>query len=57
MLRTILIAAVAPGLCACTQETQNEIGRNIQNWTGTNGVLHGTGLGTVIRVEARGRAD
>jgi len=27
-------------LCAgCTQETQNKIGRSIQNWTGTNGVL------------------
>lgn len=24
---------------ACTQETQNSIGRAIQNWTGTNGVL------------------
>jgi len=24
---------------ACTQETQNKIGRSIQNWTGTNGVL------------------
>ena len=24
---------------ACTQETQNKIGRGIQNWTGTNGVL------------------
>ena len=23
----------------CTQETQNRIGRSIQNWTGTNGVL------------------
>lgn len=23
----------------CTQETQNKIGRAIQNWTGTNGVL------------------
>ncbi|MDH5464953.1 MAG: hypothetical protein OEW60_04940 [Thiovulaceae bacterium] len=23
----------------CTQETQNKIGRGIQNWTGTNGVL------------------
>lgn len=23
----------------CTQETQNEIGRTVQNWTGTNGVL------------------
>lgn len=26
-------------LTACTQEQQNKIGRNIQNWTGTNGVL------------------
>jgi len=24
---------------ACTQETQNKLGRSIQNWTGTNGVL------------------
>ncbi len=23
----------------CTQETQNQIGRSIQNWTGTDGVL------------------
>ena len=23
----------------CTQETQNKIGRSIQNWTGSNGVL------------------
>ena len=26
-------------LTACTQETQNKVGRAIQNWTGTNGVL------------------
>lgn len=26
-------------LSACTQESQNRIGRSIQNWTGTNGVL------------------
>jgi hypothetical protein len=26
-------------LGACTQEQQNKISRNIQNWTGTNGVL------------------
>ena len=24
---------------ACTQETQNQLGRAVQNWTGTNGVL------------------
>lgn len=35
----IVMAALLLGSAACTQETQNEIGRSIQNWTGTNGVL------------------
>lgn len=36
----IIALLVAAGtLSACTQETQNEISRGIQNWTGTNGVL------------------
>lgn len=26
-------------LAACTQEQQNKIGRDLQNWTGTDGVL------------------
>ena len=26
-------------LTGCTQESQNKIGRSIQNWTGTDGVL------------------
>jgi len=26
-------------LTACTQETQNKLGRALQNWTGTDGVL------------------
>jgi hypothetical protein len=26
-------------LAACTQESQNRLGRAIQNWTGTDGVL------------------
>ncbi len=34
------LTAVALGLTlACTQETQNKLGRAVQNWTGTNGVL------------------
>src|SRR5215208_7511561 len=36
------IAAAAVGvllLSSCTQEQQNKLGRDIQNWTGTNGVL------------------
>jgi hypothetical protein len=28
-----------PALAACTQEQQNKLGRDIQNWTGTNGVV------------------
>lgn len=31
--------ATALALSGCTQESQNQIGRSIQNWTGTNGVL------------------
>lgn len=27
------------GLASCTQEQQNKFSREIQNWTGTNGVL------------------
>ncbi len=32
-------ASVVFLLVACTQEQQNKISRDIQNWTGTNGVL------------------
>ena len=36
----VFIAASAVALLAsCTQEQQNKISRDIQNWTGTNGVL------------------
>lgn len=35
----LLVAAAVLLLSGCTQETQNKIGRSIQNWTGTNGVL------------------
>ncbi|MCP4748520.1 MAG: hypothetical protein GY874_20660 [Desulfobacteraceae bacterium] len=40
MKKQILMACV---LCmmifSCSQETQNKIGRSLQNWTGTNGIL------------------
>ncbi|EIJ34615.1 hypothetical protein [Thiothrix nivea] len=37
---TLFLAfALLMGLGACTQETQNKIGREINNWTGVNGVL------------------
>jgi hypothetical protein len=34
-----LTLAIVGMLSACTQEQQNKISRDIQNWTGTNGVL------------------
>lgn len=36
---TAICAATVAALAACTQETQNKISRDIQNYTGTNGVL------------------
>lgn len=36
---TFLALAAAAALAGCTQEQQNQFGRGIQNWTGTNGVL------------------
>jgi uncharacterized protein (UPF0548 family) len=41
-MRTLVIAmlaATAAVVAGCTQESQNQIRRGIQNWTGTNGVL------------------
>ena len=39
-MRTLYtLIALALGLAGCTQESQNQLKRGIQNWTGTNGVL------------------
>jgi hypothetical protein len=38
-VKTLAILLPVLLLAACTQETQNRLGRAIQNWTGTNGVL------------------
>ncbi len=35
----ITVALAGLTLSACTQETQNQIGRSINNWTGTDGIL------------------
>lgn len=43
------LAAVTALFTACTQETQNKIGRGIQNWTGTNGVLEVYSGGNLMR--------
>jgi hypothetical protein len=40
MKKSLLLALTVIMLFAgCTQETQNKIGRAVQNWTGTDGVL------------------
>ncbi|MGE4241415.1 hypothetical protein [Ramlibacter sp.] len=36
---SVLACVAVLGLAACTQEQQNKLSRDIQNWTGTNGVL------------------
>jgi hypothetical protein len=40
-MRKLTLTLVIAAACAlaCTQETQNKLGRAVQNWTGTNGVL------------------
>ncbi len=44
-IKSIAARTIATGaasvflLMGCTQEQQNKLGREIQNWTGTNGVL------------------
>ena len=40
-MRTTLLALACAALAVagCTQEQQNKLGRTVQNWTGTNGVL------------------
>ena len=35
----VVLAVVGVLLSSCTQEQQNKLGRDIQNWTGTNVVL------------------
>lgn len=35
----VLLLPLLALLPACTQETQNQMSRSIQNWTGVNGVL------------------
>ena len=38
-LHILLVSAAVLFLSGCTQETQNNLSRSLQNWTGTNGVL------------------
>lgn len=39
MTKTLAALCALLALAACTQEQQNQFGRGVQNWTGSNGVL------------------
>jgi hypothetical protein len=39
MFKYMLAGFMVLSLLGCTQETQNKLGRAIQNWTGVDGVL------------------
>lgn len=42
MIKRRILTIVLPMLltvAGCTQESQNQIGRSIQNWTGTDGII------------------
>jgi hypothetical protein len=44
-----LIAVCFVTISACTQESQNQIGRSLQNWTGTNGVVEIYSGGVIVK--------
>lgn len=49
-LKSIALAiAVSGTLAACTQESQNKIGRAVQNWTGTDGILEVYAGNTLVK--------
>ena len=45
---TVGLAAML-AMVGCTQESQNKIGRAINNWTGTNGILEVYAGGSVVK--------
>jgi hypothetical protein len=47
--RMLLSLAGLLMFAACTQETQNQLKRDIQNWTGTDGVLEVYGGDKVVK--------
>lgn len=49
--KLLLVATLAifTTLTACTQESQNQLGRALNNWTGTNGILEVYAGGTLVK--------
>jgi hypothetical protein len=48
-MRRLIVGVLLLGLFGCTQEAQNQLGRSIQNWTGTNGVIEIYSGGTLVQ--------
>ena len=48
-MKSILLIACVLLLASCTQESQNKIGRAVQNWTGTDGVLEVYAGNTLVK--------
>ena len=48
-MKPILLIACVLLLASCTQESQNKIGRAVQNWTGTDGVLEVYAGNTLVK--------
>lgn len=49
MKYTAITLFMIASLTACTQETQNKLGRAVQNWTGTDGVLEVYAGNTLVK--------
>ena len=49
MKPSVVVMAAVLLLCACTQERQNQLRREVLNWTGTNGVLEIYAGNTLVR--------
>jgi hypothetical protein len=48
-LGVMLVAMTLFLISGCTQESQNQLGRSIQNWTGTNGVVEIYSGGNIVK--------
>lgn len=48
-LSLLFFAATLVLFVGCSQETQNKIGRSIQNWTGTDGILEVYSGGKLVK--------
>ena len=46
---SLALLAMLAAMAGCTQEQQNQFGRGVQNWTGTNGVLEIYGGDKLVR--------